>query len=102
MPRLTDSRLLIDSSGSATASALDVESATDSRFPYASMSMWVNPFALVSSESEFNQDPSGTPEPMQADDITRLEDNIHLHFILSFISSWEYKFNATAHHNKNN
>jgi len=33
------------------------------KFPYAKMSMFVNPFALVSSESEFNQDPSGTPDP---------------------------------------
>jgi hypothetical protein len=29
------------------------------------MSSWVNPFALVSSESEFNQDPSATPEPRE-------------------------------------
>eukprot|EP00092_Neocalanus_flemingeri_P000320 GFUD01000342.1.p1 GENE.GFUD01000342.1~~GFUD01000342.1.p1 ORF type:complete len:1526 (+),score=540.23 GFUD01000342.1:2184-6761(+) len=38
---------------------------THTRFPYADLSMWINPFALVSSESEFNHDPSSTPEPPQ-------------------------------------
>ena len=32
-------------------------------FPYSQSEHWVNPFALVSSESEYNQDPSLTPEP---------------------------------------
>ena len=32
-------------------------------FPYGQSEHWVNPFALVSSESEYNQDPSITPEP---------------------------------------
>jgi hypothetical protein len=41
------------------------EPTTHVRFPYTNMSMWVNPFALVSSESEFNHDPSATPEPTQ-------------------------------------
>ena len=32
-------------------------------FPFSQSEHWVNPFALVSSESEYNQDPSMTPEP---------------------------------------
>ena len=32
-------------------------------FPFSQSEHWVNPFALVSSESEYNQDPSVTPDP---------------------------------------
>ena len=32
-------------------------------FPYGNSELWVNPFALVSSESEYNQDPGVSPEP---------------------------------------
>ena len=39
------------------------ESVLQKRFPYGNSDTWVNPFALVSSESEYNQDPSVTPEP---------------------------------------
>ena len=41
------------------------ESVLQKRFPYGNSDTWVNPFALVSSESEFNQDPSVTPEPKE-------------------------------------
>jgi len=53
-------------SSSLLPSSLTIDQpTTHTRFPYADMSMWINPFALVSSESEFNHDPSATPEPTQ-------------------------------------
>ena len=36
------------------------------KFPYSNSKTWVNPFALVSSESLYNQDPTVTPEPKEA------------------------------------
>ena len=36
---------------------------TQKNFPYGNSDLWVNPFALVSSESEYNQDPGVSPEP---------------------------------------
>jgi len=57
-------QLVTTSTGVTTTTPLTLESpVSHSRFLYSNMSMWVNPFALVSSESEFNQDPSSTPEP---------------------------------------
>ncbi len=55
---------LLEDKLSAAVSGLESPGVTN-RFPYAKMSSWVNPFALVSSESEFNQDPSSTPEPRE-------------------------------------
>jgi hypothetical protein len=55
--------LILDTTSSSPA-ATTLPSGHSSRFPYAKLSAWVNPFALVSSESEFNQDPSATPEPV--------------------------------------
>ncbi len=56
--------VLLEDKLSTAVSGLESPCMTN-RFPYAKMSSWVNPFALVSSESEFNQDPSSTPEPRE-------------------------------------
>ena len=45
------------------SSSLVEQHTTHTKFPYADLSMWINPFALVSSESEFNHDPSSALEP---------------------------------------